>query len=737
MPLINSYSVCYVHLQDPIMMSNAPEKYARYPIWKRLNGFGHVEVCMYVCAYLGVFDNYRRKILEQISSKSADWLYSPQFLHESVLIPCYNIGLILAKKYHAKIPDYPGGTDSKKWRKDKTNFESKYNIIAFLLSFEMVLEYFKILRRMKQSEIDRINLTLIFGNAFWSKSKHLHLSQYGKLMFPGYDKYTVNLRSHMYFSVTDQDKLSAVLKAMPLAYFHVQFDKSDCEHEHDESFTHSSQTLERMYNYQSFWDRKNGHLKAEPLNEENWLDLPNAMRPSEWYDDIFYGPNLLQYNRAFMARDILKLSANFTKFDMHQENVDGILEELLRITEENDKKEPDSPPAVVPHQIEKITAPPVPAGIDLTIPGLEQPPQLSPGANVQERGEIINDPRTNVTTLQSVQTQRLFGYMLCASNSFDFATYCSTAIHGDGYQNSDEHHRTLTPPPGPLSPLGSFTPPQGSPTFPSPPPTPHESPVINSIGDMSLDDSKEDDDANFVTDAGTAAASLAATSATAPAGKAIAATAPTQADVPTTKQPTGLVNLALAAQHAPNNMVDGETTESASTTPMAGLKISAGLPVKDIGVPKQAPLTMQSAAPKKAPESTKKAGPSKASQQESEPQARSASDFAKQTFRLRIPADLSDWYTPTENAAALLDRKEDWKLSDVGPTVLRNLALHCKNRYQFYKQPCNSRIIVYGKTVGKYQLAFYNQWRLSREIFAIVSTQNLAKERPYVLTCSY
>ena len=92
---------------------------------------------------------------------------------------------------------------------------------------------------------------------------------------------------------------------------------------------------------------------------------------------------------------------------------------------------------------------------------------------------------------------------------------------------------------------------------------------------------------------------------------------------------------------------------------------------------------------------------------------------------------------PTDNAKALLERKDDWKLGEVGPAVLRNLALHCKSRYQFYKKPCNSRIIVTGKNVGKYQLAFYNQWSLSREVFAAVSTQNLAKERLYVLTCSY
>ena len=69
----------------------------------------------------------------------------------------------------------------------------------------------------------------------------------------------------MYFAVTDHDKLSPVLKAIPLAYLHVKFDKRSSEHERGESFTHSSETLEGMYNYKSFWDMENGHLKALPL----------------------------------------------------------------------------------------------------------------------------------------------------------------------------------------------------------------------------------------------------------------------------------------------------------------------------------------------------------------------------------------------------------------------------------------------------------------------------------------
>ena len=95
---------------------------------------------------------------------------------------------------------------------------------------------------------------------------------------------------------------------------------------------------------------KNGHKRAFPLSEECWFSLPRAMRPSEWYKDIFHGNKLLQYNRVFMARDILKLSANFIFFDMHHEHIDRILDEYLRVTDAEPIKDQIVPPAVVPHQ---------------------------------------------------------------------------------------------------------------------------------------------------------------------------------------------------------------------------------------------------------------------------------------------------------------------------------------------------------------------------------------------------
>ena len=302
----------------------------------------------------------------------------------------------------------------------------------------------------------------------------------------------------MWFSVTDKDKLSPVLKAIPLAYLHVKIDRKDSEYERGERFTHSSQTLEGMYNYKSFWDMENGHKRALPLSEECWFSLPRAMRPSEWYKDIFHGNKLLQYNRVFMARDILKLSANFIFFDMHQENVDNILDEYLRVAEGEPIKDLKVPPAVVPHQFKTKKAPP-PAPpvthVQLANVGLEphQYPETKRFSRQPEdhsnlndtRGESIHDPKSYFPVQQSVPTQRTFGFFLHSSISFDMATYCCTQHHGEGYKDPHELLRDNTPSPSQIPPDTD-----DHPKFPD----------MSSLANQELDEEDSDGFADFTDD---------------------------------------------------------------------------------------------------------------------------------------------------------------------------------------------------------------------------------------------
>ena len=50
-----------------------------------------------VFTFLGVFDDVRHRVIEESSGQSLDSMYHPEFLFESVVIPCFNIGQVLAK----------------------------------------------------------------------------------------------------------------------------------------------------------------------------------------------------------------------------------------------------------------------------------------------------------------------------------------------------------------------------------------------------------------------------------------------------------------------------------------------------------------------------------------------------------------------------------------------------------------------------------------------------------------
>ena len=429
-------------------MTNAYEQKEKHKISLKLNGFRFVDVHVYVSTYLGIFDDFRSQIKGLIGGNSADWMYSPKWLHESVLVPCFSIGCILAKKYPAKVPYFVNGIKSKSWRSAKANIQTKYNTIAFLISYEMVLEYFKLMQKMKQDEINKIHLEGIFKNRYITRNGHVHLAKYSKLNFRSYAKYTVTKRSPMYFARLDHDKLSPILKSLPLAYLKVpMYDKSGLEYGWGESFASSSETLQGLYDYKAFWD--NAYEDFRNLNiDGNWLTLPKALRPSNFYFPIFHGVSLLEHN-IFMERDVLKLSAHYSSFDIHQENVNEVLDELLRIAKEVVPAEPESPPPIEPHQYDKVvteapvaTLPRLPMlnlGLDLhehpaTRQFQRQPEdynrlsqsslQARRSLPLNPRGEPIHDPASYFTVQQSVPTQRLFGYLLHASNSFDMATYC-------------------------------------------------------------------------------------------------------------------------------------------------------------------------------------------------------------------------------------------------------------------------------------------------------------------------
>ena len=300
-------------------MSNASYQKVKSDIKRHLNGFAYPELAIYVCSYLGVFDDIRPQIEQLISGKSEDLLYSLKFLYESVLVPCFSIGMVISKKNRVTIPKpVYGGTSASTLDKEKRKIETKYNVIGFLISFEMVVDYFRIMQKMTLAEINKIKLDSIFPKESFTEDGNILLSKFARMTYANSSP-TVQRRASMVLEVTDVDKLSPILKAMPLAYLHTEYAKPEASNEHFESFTNPSVALNNMYPHYNLWYGKHKETTTMPLVTDHWVKLPKALLPSFWWKNITQSSDLLKHN-LHLEKDCLKVSACYTSFDMNQEN---------------------------------------------------------------------------------------------------------------------------------------------------------------------------------------------------------------------------------------------------------------------------------------------------------------------------------------------------------------------------------------------------------------------------------
>ena len=312
------------------MMSNPPDQKAKSDIKGLLNGFNYPELVIYVCSYLGVFDDIRAQIEQLISGKSDDLLYSPEFLYESVLVPCFAIGMVLSKKHPMILPKAShGGTSASTLAKERRKIDTKYKIFGFLISFEMVVDYFRIMQKMTQQEINKIRLDSIFPKTCFTEDGKILLGKHAKFILGRKDRPSVHKRASMVFEVKDMGKLSPIFKAMPLAYLHTKFAEPEASHEYFESFTNPSVALKSMYPHDNFWYGRYSRKIAMSLVTDHWVNLPKALLPSFWWKNIAHSSDLLK-NNDHLEKDCLKISAYHSSFDMHKENASAILDECLK-----------------------------------------------------------------------------------------------------------------------------------------------------------------------------------------------------------------------------------------------------------------------------------------------------------------------------------------------------------------------------------------------------------------------
>ena len=107
---------------------------------------------------MGLFDDVRENLMARLNPYAADWVYSPRFLHTSVVIPCFNMGLVIARKK----PFTSEMLEKIKIGKWEGNFAPKvmrqYQSIAMMISGHLLDDVFELLEDMTPEIIKAINL---------------------------------------------------------------------------------------------------------------------------------------------------------------------------------------------------------------------------------------------------------------------------------------------------------------------------------------------------------------------------------------------------------------------------------------------------------------------------------------------------------------------------------------------------------------------------------------------------
>ena len=272
--------------------------------WKRaLNEIDNAIVGM---TFMCLFDDIRQKIKNLIHPDTHDDIYSPRFLHLSVVLPCFNMGLVLSRKkpYTGKILDWYK-SDSEQWRRHNVAVVKQYFALAFMfacpLMEDVLLCFWKKSEKTLRKSI-KIDQFLPKGMKN-EKGNEIMLCEYGN--------FTINTNpmkpkknSRIVLIARQNNKASVLLKLLPLLLMDMGYDQPNVDHASAETFGKSSVAIKQLYP-KSFWSNCPKPSEALQKKGRQQVMIYDAIRPSVWWNDVLTKKNLFgddyDFDGAFMA----------------------------------------------------------------------------------------------------------------------------------------------------------------------------------------------------------------------------------------------------------------------------------------------------------------------------------------------------------------------------------------------------------------------------------------------------
>ena len=408
------------------MMSMTGDNYAKDSLKKPWDSkFQLEDKISVVFSLFGVFDDVRKRIMQLSASESDDRLYLPEFLYESVVLPAYSIGRILSKTAPPPPIDdtdhrNPGRKVSAKTLKErKKAVHPKYDALGLLFASEMIVDFFQLFFNMTAGDINALDISKVIPDGLYNQSSKTY--QFGAVTrISKFRGIKAIARLSMELAVVKNDKLSPILKMLPLAYLRVQWDKPTQKQQQSRMFGRPFVAFNACYD-QAYWGDT---VPEQPLvGRDHWANnLHFTLKPSQFWKEITTkqaitknaGTDLhkawLKVNAAH--RDTLDIYCDFDK--TYLPVIWGQVQEAIA---NNKKANPSSPPSSVQQagnsDNDDAKMPPVPRkkgpkkGTQSLTSGMKAPPPAAAPASAPATSAAAAAVAAAAATPASIANQKV------------------------------------------------------------------------------------------------------------------------------------------------------------------------------------------------------------------------------------------------------------------------------------------------------------------------------------------
>ena len=231
--------------------NNAVSIYIGEKLGRKLNDIDHALIS---CVVLGLFDDVRVDLVSYLATQTPDWMFNVRFLHLSVVIPCFNMGLVLSRKTEWSPQIIKWSKMKSTWKGKSPLIQRQYKSLAFMYAGLLFKDLFNLFRRMTLETINAIDLRKILPEMMFDDDNSIiRVCNYCLDSTVGH-AFAVKDKSDLYLIESKFHKISPILRLLPLRVLPTLYDKGRVKTHDGERFGVASLGVNSTFETK-FWSK--------------------------------------------------------------------------------------------------------------------------------------------------------------------------------------------------------------------------------------------------------------------------------------------------------------------------------------------------------------------------------------------------------------------------------------------------------------------------------------------------